>query len=107
MSDRKWHVACPFINRFEECRELSRRNGFVTVRVDGVTEDIPQAEYNAAFGLHALKHAEQKAKFQAAAAAPWLGEAVFWWTYIRGYFKHGAFRNPLELEARQAEERKP
>lgn len=107
MSDRKWHVACPYVDKFEECREVEREHGLVYVRADGVTHSVAEGVYDAAASSHAAKHAEQRAAFQAAAPAPWLGWAAWWYSYVKGYFKHGAFRNPLEAEARRAEDRRP
>lgn len=109
MSDRAWRVACPLVNHFEECRVIARSpvSGRITIKVDGELHGADTTEYDRCADLHALKHEEQRAKFKAAAPVPWLGEAMFWYSYVRGYFKFGAFRNPLEAEARRAEDRKP
>lgn len=105
MANHHWPVACPLVDRFEECREVERRDGLVTIRANGQLWNVPEFEYDRRAALHAKKHAEQRAKFQSAAPAPFLGRSVFWFVYIKGYFKHGAFRNPLEAEARAAENR--
>lgn len=106
MGAKDWPVACPFINRFEECRVSERANGLVTIIAEEKRWHVPEFEYDRRAAAHAAKHAEQRAKFQASAPAPWLGWMAWWYAYIRGYFKHGAFRNPLEAEARLAEDRR-
>jgi len=108
-TERVWWVACPVLNRFMQAELTSRSaapgpGAFVYLSIDGRPYTVPAADYERAAEYHRRAHEVQLDDFRRAAHSKTLGTVAFWAVYGWGYYRHGWRRNPLEYEARLAED---
>lgn len=106
---RAWWVACPVLNRFIQAEVVNRSStpgpdSRVYLNINGKPLDVKAADYERAAEYHARAHEVQLEDFRKAARSRTLGTLTFWAVYAWGYFRHGWQRNPLEWEARLAED---